>query len=202
MNGVPPGTLLFNIIIDDLHEGIGYSWISQMKPNWGEQSVGYSMGLPFRGTSGSCGVGWQKLLDVLQRQMQRFVLLCKILSFVMCFLYWGSNPTWQYKLGTIWPESSFAGKDVGVPVHGKLNLNQQRALAAMKANRILSYTSKTIGSSWGKWFLPSMRHLWSYVQSSEFPNARQRLTNWRESSGGVPRIRLSQQKPEGSALKL
>lgn len=56
MSGVPPGMLLFNIIINDLHEGTGYSHISQMKPNWGEQSVGYSMGMPFRGTSGSCGV--------------------------------------------------------------------------------------------------------------------------------------------------
>lgn len=34
-SGVPPGTLLFNIIINDQHEGTDYFHISQMKPNWG-----------------------------------------------------------------------------------------------------------------------------------------------------------------------
>lgn len=89
---------------------------------------------------------------------------------------------------SVQPESSFAGKDVGVPVYDKLNLNQQRALAAMKANCMPCYISKSIGSNWGKWSLPSVRYLWGCIWSSESPYTRERLRNWGESSGGVPRM--------------
>ncbi|KAK4812754.1 LOW QUALITY PROTEIN: hypothetical protein QYF61_018303, partial [Mycteria americana] len=48
-----------------------------------------------------------------------------------------NNPMQEYVLGPTQLESSFAEKDPGVLVNTKLNMSQQRALVAKKANDVL-----------------------------------------------------------------
>jgi len=56
---------------------------------------------------------------------------------------WG-NPDYTYKLGDERLESSPTERDLGVWVGGKLNTNQQYALAAKRANHVLGYIKHSI----------------------------------------------------------
>lgn len=58
-----------------------------------------------------------------------------------------------YNLGTGRLEGSLSGKDLGVTVNN-LNMSQQYALAATKANCILVCISKTVASRLGKVAIP------------------------------------------------
>ena len=56
------------------------------------------------------------------------------------------NPYYQYKMEDIWIEHSSAEKDLGTVVDGKLDMNQQNALTAQKANCILGYIKRSMVS--------------------------------------------------------
>jgi len=82
------------------------------------------------------------------------------------------NHKHKYRLGREWLESSPEEKDLGVLLDQKLNMSWQCALAAQKANRILSCIKRSVASRSREGILPlysslvrpqleSCVHLWS-----------------------------------------